>query len=220
MIIDLHLEGKLVVVVGGGSEGLRRVDSLLGQGCEIILFSDRTNGRIDGHVRGGRIRFRRAALKDAGFLSEFRPHVVIAATSDGDLNRRILRKAKSMGCLAYASDDPAGSDFAHPSVVSVGGAIQVAVSTGGRSPAVAAELKELAGAAVREIVEREGLAGQVRLQEDARAEARRRIPDQRRRGAFLRSVMGDETVKRFVRDGNPEGARTRMIEMLGEWDEE
>jgi len=219
LIVDLRLNGQQVIVVGGGSEGLKKINSLLTQDCEIVLVSSRTNRQIDGYVKSKKITFKKAALRDAGFLSGYKPYIVMAATDDRELNRRIARKAKSMGCLAYASDDPEVSDFAHPSVINIEDTVQVAISTGGRSPAMARRLKMRAEKAFEKIVSREDIA-QIRLQEIAREKAKRKIGTQRQRRLFLYAVINDETVKRLVRNGDLKGAQTQVGKMLGKWSEE
>ena len=59
----------------------------------------------------------------------------MATTNDRALNRKIVEKARKMKSYAYASDDPEVSDFAHPSVINVADTVQIAISTGGSSPA-------------------------------------------------------------------------------------
>ena len=216
LIVDLHLNGRLVVVVGGGSEGLKKINSLLTQDCRILLVSDRTNAQIDGYVREKRIRFERAALTDADILSRYDPYVVMATTDDRELNRRIARKAKEMGCLSYASDDPEASDFAHPSVINIGDAVQVAVSTGGQSPIMAKRIRIEAEKVLKGVVTEEDVA-QIKLQRIARERARGLIPTQRERRRFLYAVLGDGAVRESIRAGDFDGARARMDGMLGEW---
>ena len=65
----------------------------------------------------------------------------MATTNDKVLNRKIVQKARKMKSYAYASDDPEISDFAHPSVINIADTLQVAVSTGGSSPAMARKIK-------------------------------------------------------------------------------
>ena len=60
----------------------------------------------------------------------------MATTNDKGLNRKIVQKARKMKSYAYASDDPEISDFAHPSVINIADTLQVAISTGGSSPAM------------------------------------------------------------------------------------
>ncbi|GIS96396.1 MAG: hypothetical protein CM1200mP23_2020 [Nitrososphaerota archaeon] len=65
----------------------------------------------------------------------------MATTSDRMLNRKIVEKARKIKTYAYASDDPEISDFAHPSVINIADTIQIAISTGGSSPAMARKIK-------------------------------------------------------------------------------
>jgi len=216
LIVDLHLGGELVIVVGGGSEGIKKINSLLTQDCRILMFGDKTSRQIDDYVGAKKITFQKASLKDAEFLAKYRPYMVMATTDDRELNRKIVRKAKEMGCLAYASDDPDASDFAHPSVINIGDAIQVAVSTGGRSPAMARRIRIETEKILKSVVTKEDIA-QIRLQKIARERARDKIGTQKQRRLFLYSVINDETVKQLIREDDFARARARMDEMLEEW---
>ncbi|MFB5645590.1 MAG: bifunctional precorrin-2 dehydrogenase/sirohydrochlorin ferrochelatase, partial [Nitrosopumilaceae archaeon] len=116
MIVDLHLNGELVIIVGGGAESLKKINSLLTQDCKILVLSDKTNTKIKNYVLKKKIKFKKIKLENANFLSEYNPYLVMATTDDKNLNRKIVNRAKKMNCLVYASDDPKVSDFSHPSV--------------------------------------------------------------------------------------------------------
>ena len=90
LIVDLNLNGKLVIVVGGGQEGLKKINSLLTQDCKILLISDKTNSQILNYVKQKKITFKKMELKDAGFLDKYRPFLVMATTDDKELNRKIV----------------------------------------------------------------------------------------------------------------------------------
>jgi len=141
LIVDLHLKGNLVIVVGSGNEGIKKVNSLLTQDCEILVISDKSNSQIERYVKQGKIRFKKIKLKDASFLSKYKPYLVMATTSEKALNKTIVDKARKMKSYAYASDDPEISDFAHPSVINIADTVQIAISTGGSSPAMARKIK-------------------------------------------------------------------------------
>lgn len=47
MIVDLNIHGKIVVVIGGGNEAQKRINSLLKQDCRIIVISDSFNAKIN-----------------------------------------------------------------------------------------------------------------------------------------------------------------------------
>ena len=153
MIVDLNLRGNLVIVVGAGGEGLKKVNSLLTQDCKILVVSDRANTQIQKLAKQGKIEFKKTRLENADFLDEYEPFLVMAATDDRGLNRKIVEKAKKMRAYAYAADDPEVSDFAHPSVINIQDTIQVAISTGGRSPAMARKLKLKAEKIFQNLVE-------------------------------------------------------------------
>ncbi len=216
--MDLHLKGELVIIIGGGSEGLKKINSLLTQNCEIMLFSDTTNGQIDKYVRAKKIRFKKMTLKDADFLVKYKPYIVMATTNDRKLNRKIVQKAKKMRCVAYASDDPEVSDFAYPAIINIEDTIQVAISTGGKSPAMARKIKIEAEKIFKKVVKKEDIL-QIRLQQIAREQAKKKIDTQQQRRRFLYSVINDETVKQLIKNDDFKRAQTRINAMLRKWNE-
>ena len=111
LIVDLHLNGKLVIVVGSGNEGMKKVSSLLTQDCKILVISSSSNSQLEKKSKQGRIEFKKMKLNDANFLSNYKPYLVMATTNDRALNRKIVEKARKMKSYAYASDDPEVSDL-------------------------------------------------------------------------------------------------------------
>ena len=216
MIVDLHLKGDLVIVVGAGAEGLKKINSLLTQDCKILVFSDSTNSQIKKYVEKKKIQFKKVKLDNANFLSKYNPYVVMATTDDKELNRKIVTKAKKMGCMVYASDDPDVSDFAHPSVINIQDTVQVAVSTGGKSPAMARRLKLDAEKIFKKLVTKEDVY-HIRLQEIAREAAKKKISTQIERKKYLYSIMSDNQIKQLIKDGNFKNAQKRAMELLKAW---
>ena len=112
VIIDLNIAGKLVIVVGAGTEGTRKVKALLGQGCKIVVVSNRLNKFLLDLTKEGKIHIVKTTLRDASVLDKFeKPFLVLACTNDRELNRKMVQKARQIGAFAYAADDPAASDF-------------------------------------------------------------------------------------------------------------
>lgn len=216
MIVDLNLRGRLVIVVGAGAEGLKKVNSLLTQDCRILVVSERASTQIEKLAKEGRIELRKARLSDVGFLSEYDPILVMATTDDKELNRKIVRKAKSMRCFAYASDDPEVSDFAHPSVINIHDTVQVAISTGGRSPAMARMLKIRAEKIFNEMVDKEDIY-HIRLQKIARDAAKQSIPTVLERKKFLYSVLNNARIKQLLKEDDLPSAQREVMRILGEW---
>lgn len=216
MIVDLNLKGNLVIVVGGGAEGYKKVNSLLTQNCKILVISDKVNTQLSNYIKQKKISFKKTKLKDTSFLLKYKPFLVMATTNDRELNRKIIQKAKKMKCYVYAADDPEVSDFAHPSVINIEDTIQIAISTGGRSPAMARKLKLQTEKIFKKIIKKEDIY-QIKLQQIARDSAKKRIPTQLERKKFLYSVLNDKTIKQLIKDKKFKKAQQRAMLMLKEW---
>ncbi len=216
MIVDLNLKGNLVIVVGGGAEGYKKVNSLLTQNCKILVISDKVNTQLSNYIKQKKISFKKTKLKDTSFLSKYKPFLVMATTNDRELNRKIIQEAKKMKCYVYAADDPEVSDFAHPSVINIEDTVQIAISTGGRSPAMARKLKLQTEKIFKKIIKKEDIY-QIKLQQIARDSAKKTIPTQLERKKFLYSVLHDKTIKQLIKDKKLKKAQQRAMSMLKEW---
>ena len=216
LIVDLHLKGNLVIVIGSGNEGMKKVNSLFTQDCKILVISNKSNSQIEKYVKQGKIQFKKTKLKDATFLSKYKPYLVMATTSDITLNRKIVEKARRMKSYAYASDDPEVSDFAHPSVINIADPVQVAVSTGGSSPAMARKIRLKMESFLKKNISSEDIY-QIKLQKFARFEAKKVLSTQLDRKKFLYAVMNDQRVKELLKEGKYKMTQTRMKKMLKEW---
>ena len=216
LIVDLHLKGNLVIVVGSGNEGMKKVSSLMTQDCDILVISNSSNSQLEKYVKQKKIKFKKIKLKDASFLSKYKPYLVMATTTDRVLNRKIVEKATNMKSYAYASDDPEVSDFAHPSVINIADTVQIAISTGGSSPAMARKIKLKAESYFKNNISNEEIF-QIRLQKFARSEAKLIIKTQIERKKFLYSILNDKRVKELLKDEKYKQAQTRVKKMLKEW---
>ena len=216
MIVDLHLKGNLVIVVGSGNEGMKKVSSLLTQDCEILVISNNSNAQIEKYEKQGKIKFKKIKLKDERFLSKYKPYLVMATTNDKDLNRKIVQKARKMKSYAYASDDPEISDFAHPSVINIADTLQVAISTGGSSPAMARKIKIKTESFLKKNISSDDIY-QIKLQKFARFEAKQVLSTQLDRKKFLYSIMNDKQVKGLLKEGKYKIAQVQVRKILREW---
>ena len=216
MIVDLHLKGNLVIVIGSGNEGMKKVSSLLTQDCEILVISNNSNAQIEKYEKQGKIKFKKIKLKDESFLSKYKPYLVMATTNDKDLNRKIVQKARKMRSYAYASDDPEISDFAHPSVINIADTLQVAISTGGNSPAMARKIKIKTESFLKKNISSDDIY-QIKLQKFARFEAKQVLSTQLDRKKFLYSIMNDKQVKGLLKEGKYKIAQVQVRKILREW---
>ena len=202
MIIDLNLKNKQVIVVGGGNESARKVEALLTQSCEIIVIADVVDKSIKKYAEDGKLILERIKINNANYLNKYKNLILILATTDSrKLNREIVLFGKSIGCYVYAVDDPDFSDFSHPSVINVKDVIQVAISTGGRSPLIGKSLRKkiepIINGAVSDLI-----INQIKLQEQFRAKAKSILLSTGGRKNFLIELMCDEKVNQLLSAGD------------------
>jgi precorrin-2 dehydrogenase/sirohydrochlorin ferrochelatase len=132
--VNLVLDGRPCLVVGGGKVALRKVEGLLACGGRVTVVAPRINPdlrALDGVVIDERPW--RPDDMDGMWL-------VIAATDDPSVNRAVYDAGQRAGVWVNGADDPANCSFTLPSVVRRGD-LQVTVSTGGRSPALSTWLR-------------------------------------------------------------------------------
>jgi len=133
----LNLEGKKVVVVGGGKVAERKVTGLLGTGASIIVISPSATENLRGLAENGMIQWVEKSFNKKDIEGAF---LIYAATNDVELNQYV-KNAASDQQLVTIVDDPEGSDFHVPSHM-VQGRLSIAVSTGGASPTLARKIRE------------------------------------------------------------------------------
>lgn len=214
MIVDLNLKGKHAVVIGGGTEGIRKVRGLSGQDCKITVISNRANRFLIDQEALGKIRFVKAKLHDASILDNYKDaFLVLAATNDRELNRRLVEKGRLMKAFVYAADDPAVSDFSYASLVNIEGTVQVGISTSGKSPIMARKIRIKIERILRKIIKRTDIEN-AKLQEFARQAARPHIRTASERKEFLYSVIKNKRIQNLIKEDRIEDAKRATLELL------
>jgi siroheme synthase-like protein len=136
--IFLKLEGRLVVVVGGGAAAEQKIPSVLSAGAQLRLIAPAISPQIAEWVRFGKIDWHAKEFAaddlDGAFLT-------IAATSAPGVNAAVFQAAEERGILCNAVDDIAHCHFYYGAIVQRGD-LQIAVSTNGKSPALAQRLRK------------------------------------------------------------------------------
>lgn len=158
--VSLNLKGRNCLVVGGGKVACRKVETLLEFGPESVkVVSPAACAELHNMVGTGRVSFSQRHYRPDDLDGVF---VVIVATDDNATNQQVSEDAHSRGVLANVADNAGLSDFILPAYFRRGDLI-VAVSTSGRSPALARKLKErLAGEMGESYAELVELASRVR----------------------------------------------------------
>ncbi|HEX2118729.1 MAG TPA: bifunctional precorrin-2 dehydrogenase/sirohydrochlorin ferrochelatase [Acidimicrobiales bacterium] len=132
--VNLVLDGRECLVVGGGKVAVRKVEGLLDCGARVRVVAPRVDPALRGR-HGVVVEERRWEPDDLAGM-----WLVIAATDDPAVNRSVYEAGQRAGVWVNGADDPANCSFTLPSVVRRGD-LQVTVSTGGRSPALATWLR-------------------------------------------------------------------------------
>ncbi|MFZ0790612.1 MAG: siroheme synthase CysG [Chromatiaceae bacterium] len=135
--ISLAVKGKPCVVIGGGSTAQRKVSSLLRAGAAVTVVSPRLSEELERRARTGEIRHLARRFEPADILGAI---LVIAATDDRVVNRRIAELAGEQGTPVNVVDDPDACTFLLPSIIDRDPVV-VAVSTGKASPVLARLLR-------------------------------------------------------------------------------
>jgi precorrin-2 dehydrogenase/sirohydrochlorin ferrochelatase len=217
LIVDLNLRGKHAIVIGGGTEGVRKVNGLLNQGCRITVISNRLNRFLVTQQTQGKIEVVKAKLKDANILDNYKnPFLVLAATSDKSLNRKIIEKGRSIGAFVYAADDPQVSDFSYTSTINIEDVMQIAISTFGKSPIMARKIRIRAERVMRRIIKKSDIEN-AKLQEFARSVAKQKIKTVKGRKEFLYSLTKDRHIQNLIKEDRTEDAKSATLELLQKW---
>src|SRR5437763_16053533 len=129
--VNLVLDGRPCLVVGGGAVAARKAAGLRACGARVHVVAP----RIDDEIRvlaGDGVTFEERPYK-RGEVEDYR--LVVAATDDPAVNRAVYEDGERAGVWVNSADDPASCSFTLPAVVRRG-PVMVTVSTGGRSPAL------------------------------------------------------------------------------------
>jgi len=135
--IFLDIEGKPCVVIGGGTVAERKIASLLDSGAVVTVVSPDVTAGINELCRSAKITLHRRPYHDGDLKGRF---IAYSATNSRGVNRAVREESEREGVLLNVVDAPGLCDFITPAVVNRG-ALIVAVSTSGKSPAVAGEIR-------------------------------------------------------------------------------
>ena len=134
----LKLAGRRCLMVGAGPVAEEKIEGLLRAGADVRVVAPQATLRIRTLARKKRIRWDERAFRASDLSGAF---LVVAATSSPSLHAQIHRQARRRGVLCNVVDDPEHCDFYYGSVVRRG-QLQIAISTGGHSPALAQRLRK------------------------------------------------------------------------------
>jgi len=187
----VKLSGRRVVVVGGGEIAAGKIEGLLQAGAKVQIVSPALNATLKTLVEQNKIDWSEKEFAPADLAEAF---LVIAATSVPSVNADVYRAAEERGLLCNAVDDIGNCHFYYGSVVQRGD-LQIAISTNGKSPALAQrlrrELEAQFGPEYESWLEWLGAAREVLRSSGASQEQNKEV---------LHNLASREMFERFLRD--------------------
>jgi siroheme synthase-like protein len=202
--VYLNLKNKRVVVIGGGEVAERKVESLVGTGASITVISPDVTSRLDSLAQSNQIQIHRRAYAPDDCTGAV---LVFSATDDPGVSAAVFQQASNAGAMVNTADQPALCDFIMPAVVRRGD-IAIAISTGGTSPGLAAQLRRKIAGIIGPEYARLG-----ELLSQARPEIRRRVPDAGKRKAMHYRILNSDIIDRLKRNDSV-GAERRLKEII------
>lgn len=133
----LNIRGKKCVVIGGGQVALRKVKALLDYGAKVKVISPEICPELIRQAEIEEISVEKRLFHPGDLEGVL---ITVAATDDNSINLEVAKEARRKSVLVNVVDDPANCDFIVPSYFRRGD-ITVAVSTAGRSPALARKIR-------------------------------------------------------------------------------
>ncbi len=198
--ISLNVENRLCLVVGGGPVAERKVGALLECGAKVRLVSPAVTAGLSELAGSGRIQYIEEYYREEHLEGVF---LVIGATDSDEVNGRVSSDSLKRGLLVNIVDDPSRGNFFVPAVVRRG-PLQIAVSTGGKSPLLARKIKEQ----LEEMFPGE-YGDLVRLVGELRDKVIREAGDPREKERILSSLLDRQTMA-LLREGNIGLAKERI----------
>lgn len=203
--IYLDLRGRNCLVVGGGPIATGKVGGLLEAGAHVTVVAPEASEAIARWQAEGKLTWQRRAFEPSDLAAQF---MVYAATDDRELNAFVYQLADHEQRVANAVDDLDNCNFIAPAVARQG-ALQVAVSTAGKSPALAKQIRDR----IQHELLTEDVSDLANFLGRWRPEVKRHIGTYQRRQALWEGVL-EGCVPGLLAEGNEACAESLMREYL------
>jgi precorrin-2 dehydrogenase / sirohydrochlorin ferrochelatase len=202
--INVDLRGKRCLVVGGGDVAERKVGSLLACGASVLVVSPEVTDGLRQLAGDGKIDLKVRSFDAEDMASVF---LVVASTDDAGVNSDVSRLARQGGKLVNVVDDPALCNFIVPATVTRGD-LQISVSTGGSSPALAKRIR-------KDLESRYGAEYGVfvHLLGEIRETVKGKYATQSEREVVFNRII-DSDILEMIASGDQEAARKKALECI------
>ncbi len=205
--IMVNMNGKPVVIIGGGEVAARKVSDLIEAGAQVKVISPEFNNEIINAEKlfSDRIILTKRKYRNGDLDGAY---LVFSATNDMKVNAEVFSEAEERKILINAVDDPPSCSFYIPSFARKGDLI-FALSTSGASPAMAARLRREIEKYIPENIEYilNKLKNVKRLLKEEKCFSHINSPE---RGKILKKIVNDDTLLKEMNSCNDND----MIEFL------
>lgn len=138
LALNIEMQGKLAVIVGGGAVALRKLRTLVAAGTSVRLVAINICPEIAALKDSGTLEARAGSFTASDLDHAF---LAIAATDNAVVNEQVCIAARKRGILVAVADNPAAGDCTFPALLRRGN-LEIAVSTGGRCPTFAVDVRD------------------------------------------------------------------------------
>lgn len=205
--ICLKLNGKPCLVIGGGEVASRKAQTLLEYGAKVDVITLSACEEMYLLSQKGSVDLTLRAYEDGDEAGYF---LVFAATGDTNVNRRIADNCNKNNILLNAVDDPDNCDFYVPAQLNRND-VTVAISTYGKSPVLAAYLKDkIAETVTEEYGVLADLFGELRKEVNASGRS------EKERKAFYRDLLAKDPLT-MIQNNETQQVREMFRTCISSW---
>jgi siroheme synthase-like protein len=173
--LNLLLDDRKCVVVGGGAEAAVRAGNLLEAGAQVLVVGEEETLGLEA-LASARLQVARRSFQESDLDDAW---LVVQVTQDAELARRVGQSCQARRIFFCALDQPENSTYAHLALVRTG-SLTIAIGTEGRAPALGRRLRE----ELSRVLNEAGAAEEV----ERLAALRTATPNAERREALGRAV--------------------------------
>ncbi|HIJ86094.1 MAG TPA: bifunctional precorrin-2 dehydrogenase/sirohydrochlorin ferrochelatase [Desulfuromonadales bacterium] len=138
LALNIRMQGKLVVIVGGGAVAARKLKTVLMAGAHARVVAREICPEISELKNSEAVEIREGSYMATDLDNAF---LAVAATDDSTTNEKVRGEAEKRGIMVTVADNPSAGDCTFP-VVLQRGDLKIAVSTGGRCPTFAVDVRD------------------------------------------------------------------------------
>ena len=136
--VYIQLHEQPCIVIGGGKIAEGKMEGLLAAGAKVTIVSPDLTSHLHKLVEQNQIAHISRAYQPGDLAGAF---MVICATDQTEINHQVWQEASANGQLVNVVDDTPRCNFIAPAILRKGD-LTIAISTGGKAPALAVRLKE------------------------------------------------------------------------------